>query len=183
MGDEADLIRRWQQGDVDAFGTIVRRWQRPIARFLARYLGPDTAVADLTQDVFLRAHRSVGRYRENGVFSTWLYQIALNLARDASRRALRAPAPLPVEVPARMSHDDSWEQRELAQLVTGALAELAEPLREVLVLRHYEGLNFEQMARLLKTPSSTLKSRFAVALSQMRIRLTQLGFSDEGDQQ
>jgi RNA polymerase sigma-70 factor (ECF subfamily) len=160
----------------------VRRWQRPIGRFLARYLGPDTVVADLTQEVFLRAHRSVGRYRVNGVFSTWLYQIALNLARDATRRARRAPAPLLVEVPATNSHDDSWEQRELAQSVITALAELAEPLREVLVLRHYEGLNFEQMARLLNVPSSTLKSRFAVALGQMRIRLTQMGFGDEGDQ-
>src|SRR5262245_48270767 len=164
MGDEADLIRRWQHGDVDAFGAVVRRWQRPVARFLARYLGADAAVADLTQEVFLRAHRAVGRYRDEGTFSTWLYRIALNLARDAARRARRAPSPLPLEVPAKPGADDCWDRRELAQMLGQALAELPEPHREVLVLRHYEGLNFEQMSRLLGVPASTLKSRFAVAI-------------------
>jgi RNA polymerase sigma-70 factor (ECF subfamily) len=180
MGDEADLIRRWQKGDVDAFGVVVRRWQRPVARFLARFLGGDAAVADLTQEVFLRAHRAVGRYREEGAFSTWLYRIALNLARDAGRRARRAPTTLPVEVLAPTLADDPWERRELAHAVDRALAGLADPLREVLVLRHYEGLNFEQMSRLLGVPASTLKSRFAVALGRMRTRLIEMGFGDEG---
>jgi RNA polymerase sigma-70 factor, ECF subfamily len=181
MGDEADLIRRWQQGDVDAFGTIVRRWQRPVARFLARFLLSEAAVADLTQEVFLRAHRAVGRYREEGAFTTWLYRIALNLARDSARRARRTPAPLPLEVPANSAADDSWDRRELAQTLSQALAELPEPHREVLVLRHYEGLNFEQMSRLLGVPASTLKSRFAVAIGRMRARLSELGFGDEGE--
>ena len=181
MGDEVDLIRRWQQGDVDAFGVVVRRWQQPVARFLARFLGADAAVADLTQEVFLRAHRAIGRYREEGSFATWLYRIALNLARDAGRRARRAPASLPVEVPAPSSETDPWERRELAHAVDQALVELPEPLREALVLRHYEGLNFEQMSRLLDVPASTLKSRFTVALGRMRVRLTQMGFGDEGD--
>jgi RNA polymerase sigma-70 factor, ECF subfamily len=181
MGEDADLIRRWQQGDVDAFGAVVRRWERPIARFLARLLGPDAGVADLTQEVFLRAHRAIGRYREGGTFATWLYRIALNLARDAARRAKRAPAPLPAEVPANGPEADPWDRRELADAVTLALAELPGALREVLVLRHYEGVNFEQMARLLGVPASTLKSRFAVALGRMRKRLTELGFGNEGD--
>jgi RNA polymerase sigma-70 factor, ECF subfamily len=179
MAEDADLIRRWQQGDVDAFGAVVRRWQRPVARFLARLLGPDASVADLTQEVFLRAHRAIGRYRDQGCFSTWLYRIALNLARDAGRQARRAPVPLPEEVPARASGDDGWERRELADAVALALADLPDPLREVLVLRHYENVNFEQMARLLAVPASTLKARFAVALRRMRDRLTAMGFGDE----
>jgi RNA polymerase sigma-70 factor, ECF subfamily len=179
MGDEADLIRRWQDGDADAFGAVVRRWQRPVARFLARLVGPDAAVADLTQEVFLRAHRAIGRYREAGTFSTWLYRIALNLARDAGRRARRAPATLPAEVPAAVAVEP-WERRELTDAVGLALAGLPGPLREVLVLRHYEDLNFEQMARLLGVPASTLKSRFAVALRRVRDRLTELGFGEGG---
>jgi len=181
MGDEADLIRRWQLGDVDAFGALVRRWQRPVARFLTRMVGTDSAVADLTQEVFLRAHRAVSRYREEGAFATWLYRIALNLARDAARRARRAPTPLPLEVPASSAADNSWERRELAQTISQALADLPEPHREVLVLRHYEGLNFEQMSRLLGVPASTLKSRFTVAIGRMRARLCELGFGDEGE--
>jgi RNA polymerase sigma-70 factor, ECF subfamily len=179
MGDDADLIRRWQQGDAEAFGVVVRRWQRPVGRFLARLVGPGAGVADLTQEVFLRAHRAIGRYRESGTFSTWLYRIALNLARDAGRKARRAPAPLPAEVAAGPA-SEPWEKRELADAVSVALAELPAPLREVLVLRHYEDMRFEEMARLFGVPASTLKSRFAVALRRMRERLTELGYGEDG---
>jgi RNA polymerase sigma-70 factor (ECF subfamily) len=66
------------------------------------------------------------------------------------------------------------EQQELAEGVAQALAELPEPLRAVLVLRHYEQMKFEDMARLLHTPASTLKSRFAAALERLRRRLAPL---------
>lgn len=179
--EDADLIRRWQHGDADAFAAVVRRWQRPVARFLARLLGPAAAVPDLTQDVFLRAHRGIGRYREGGTFSTWLYQIALNLARDAARRTRHAPVRLPDGVPATgPGVEAAWERQELADAVGVALAALSGPLREVLVLRHYEGMSFEQMGRLLGVPASTLKSRFAVALGQVRRRLCDLGYGAEG---
>ncbi len=182
VGDEPDLIRRWQDGDMDAFAAIVRRWQRPIARFLARFLGSEAAIADLTQDVFVRAHRAIGRYREGGTFSTWLYQIAVNLARDAARRTKHAPVPLaqPDEVAANgPSIESIWEGRERAEAVAIVLAELPGPLREVLVLRHYEGVNFEQMSRMLGVPASTLKSRFAVALARARDQLTALGYGED----
>jgi RNA polymerase sigma-70 factor (ECF subfamily) len=120
-------------------------------------------------------------YRETGVFSTWLYQIALNVARDAARRGRRAPLPLnDFDPPALVPTGEALcEYQELAQVMQQVLAELPEPLREVLVLRHHEDMNFEQMARLLKTPASTLKSRFAVALGLLRGRLKQLGWSPE----
>ncbi len=89
--DDADLMRRWQQGDAGAFVDLTRRWQQPMARFLSRLVGQPDQVADLCQEVFLRFYLKGPRYRENGTFSTWLYQIALNAARDAGRRARRTP--------------------------------------------------------------------------------------------
>jgi RNA polymerase sigma-70 factor (ECF subfamily) len=182
--DDADLIRRWNRGDATAFEALVRRWQGPVARFLARITGRPGGEPDLCQEVFLRVLRSAGRYREEGAFSTWLYQIALNAARDAARRRRHDPQPLdgtdpPGEAP---TAERDCERRELAEAVTAALAKLPEPLREVLVLRHYEGMSFEQMARVLGTPATTLKSRFAVALRQMQARLRRLGFCPEGNQ-
>jgi len=170
---DAELMQRWQQGDASAFEEVVRRWQQPIARFLARHVGRAELVADLSQEVFLRVYLARGRYRENGAFSTWLYQIALNVARDAGRRRRVLPKPLDDhEVPAHGAPVQSLcEQRETQQIVTRVLADLAEPLREVLVLRHYEGLSFEEISRLLDVPASTLKSRFAAALNQLRDRL------------
>jgi RNA polymerase sigma-70 factor (ECF subfamily) len=177
---DTELIQRWQSGDAVAFEELVRRWQQPIARFLARQVGQPELVPDLCQEVFLRMYRAGPRYRHAGVFSSWLYRIALNVARDAGKRR-RATLPLPDPEPAAagLSAHTRCERKETAAAVERALAELPPPLREVLVLRHYEGMNFEQMARLLGTPASTLKSRFAVALNRLRIRLEQQGWNHQ----
>jgi RNA polymerase sigma-70 factor (ECF subfamily) len=175
-----DLMRRWQGGDPAAFEALVRRWQGPVARFLARLTGPAGAVPDLGQEVFLRLYLAGGRYRAEGAFPTWLYRIALNVARDAARRR-PPPQPLPEPGPAdpAASAEDRCAAREEAELVARALAGLPGPLREVLVLRHYEAMNFEQMARLLGTPASTLKSRFAVALRRLRAALRAHGWEPQ----
>jgi RNA polymerase sigma-70 factor (ECF subfamily) len=182
---DAELMRRWRCGDAAAFAALVERWQQPVARFLARLAGPDRA-ADLCQEVFLRVLRAAPRYRETGRFSTWLFQIAVNVARDAGRRSRHTPAPLPdVDSSGRScsrlagAPDELCERRELARAVACAVAELPPPLREVLALRHDQGMSFEAMARVLGTPASTLKSRFAAALHRLRDRLHELGWSFE----
>jgi RNA polymerase sigma-70 factor (ECF subfamily) len=183
MGHEdADLVRSWQQGDAAAFEALVRRWQQPMARFLARLVGRAEPVQDLCQEVFLRLHLAAGRYREAGAFAPWLYRIALNVARDAGRRRRRRPVLRPGPEPAADSGPAAeavCQRRELARALAEAVAELPRPLREVLVLRHYEDLSFEDIGRLLKVPASTLKSRFAVALGRLRLRLQELGWTAE----
>ncbi len=173
---DAELMERWQRGDPAAFAALVERWQQPITRFLARLGNSPGQVSDLCQEVFLRLYESASRYREQGGFSPWLYRIALNVARDAARRQRRQPAPLPdCEPPANgLSPDAACARREVDALVARAVAGLPEPQRLVVVLRHYEGMNFEEIARLTGTPASTLKSRFAVALAQLRERLRPL---------
>src|SRR5262249_38663111 len=106
-------------------------------------------------------------------FSTWLYQIALNAVRDTGRRQRHEPLPLTNgELPTTLPGPPVLSmQRETSDAVSRAIADLPEPLRLVLVLRHYEDMNFEEMARLLQPPASTLKSRFAVALNRLRERL------------
>ena len=99
--DNANLMRRWQEGDATAFEALVRRWEQPIARFLTRLASRPDRIADLCQEVFLRLYLAGPRYRETGVFSTWLYQIALNVARDAGRRQRHEPEALnPQDIPA-----------------------------------------------------------------------------------
>jgi RNA polymerase sigma-70 factor (ECF subfamily) len=159
----------------------VRRWQQPVARFLARLVGRPDLAEDLCQEVFLRVYLAGPRYRATGAFSTWLYRIALNLARDAGRRRRHQPQPLADSEPAgnAIAAEVFCVQRELTEVIAHAVAELPPPLREALVLRHYEGMSFEEMARLLEVPASTLKSRFAAALGRLRVRLQQLGWNHE----
>jgi RNA polymerase sigma-70 factor, ECF subfamily len=176
--DDGELIRRWRAGEPAAFDALVRRWQQPVARFLSRLLGSAAPVADVCQELFLRVYLSRDRYREEGSFSAWLYRIALNLSRDHARRQARQPVSLREEVAAGSPATPHWERREIQEVVDFALGQLAPSLREVLVLRHYESMNFEDMGRLLGTPPSTLKSRFAVALRKLRDVLQNLGWDD-----
>ena len=179
--DDAELIQRWQRGEAAAFEAVVRRWQEPLGRFLVRLVGRADLAQDLCQEVFLRVYLAGPKYQEAGTFSGWLYRIALNIARDASRRHRLNSQPWPTIEPAAKAPTAvaDCERRELIQIVEKALAELPASQREVLVLRHYEGMRFEEMARLLGVPASTLKSRFAAALQRMRVRLEQLGWSHE----
>jgi len=167
---DAVLIRHWQQGHAAAFEALVRRWQQPTARFLTRLTGRPERVADLCQEVFVRLLTAGPRYREKGSFATWLYRIALNVARDAARRGRRDMVQLRQDAPDAREESAPivCEHRELEQAVAVALDELPAPLREALVLRHYERLSFEDMARLLNVPASTLKSRFTAALGRLR---------------
>lgn len=178
---DAELMTRWQRGDEAAFEQLVRRWQQPMARFLFRLTGCAETVHDLCQEVFLRLYAARAGYRENGNFSGWLYRVALNVARDAARRRRHLPALLeraePVDPGAPA--EAIYQRRELAHLVAEAVAELPEPLRVVLALRHDEGLSFEEIARLTGSPASTLKSRFAAALRELRIRLVRHGYGPQ----
>ena len=173
---DAALPSRWQQGDSVAFEALVRQWQQPVARFLARLAAETDQVADLCQEVFLRVYLARDRYQETGAFSTWLYRIALNVARDAARRRRRQPARLtdPELAGAAESAGQVSARREIADAVASAIAGLPQPMREVVVLRHYEGMRFEEIARLTRIPASTLKSRFAAALARLREALHSL---------
>jgi RNA polymerase sigma-70 factor (ECF subfamily) len=174
------LSANWQSGDPGAFAALVKQWQQRVARFLVRLVGHGEVVQDLCQEVFLRVYQARMRYREQGTFSTWLFQIALNVARDHGRRPRRPHLTASYE-----QEDDTpaalalCEQRELVRALDEAVAGLPPPLREVLVLRHYENMRFEDMSRLLAIPASTLKSRFGVALERLRLHLKERGYSHE----
>lgn len=168
------LMERWRLGDARAFEALVRRWQSPVARFLARYHGDHDGAADATQEVFLRVYRAGPSYQPRTAFSTWLFQIALNVARDAARRRR-----IQGTLPEHLLTDDADPSatvaaREAAAAVDGALADLPEPLRLVFVLRHYQGMSFAEISRLCNVPASTLKSRFAAALHRLRELLAAL---------
>jgi RNA polymerase sigma-70 factor (ECF subfamily) len=166
----------WRNGSPAAFEILVRRWQQPVARFLFHLVGREELVADLCQEVFLHIYEHRSRYRETGNFSAWLYRIALNVARDAKRRNSKVPHHLEEVEPAdtTLSPHAACEQAERGRLVVQTIADLPERLRVVLVLRHYEEMSFEQIARMLGEPASTIKSRFSAALRRLRERLRPL---------
>lgn len=166
----------WRNGSPAAFEMLVRRWQQPVARFLFHLVGRDEPISDLCQEVFLRVYENRARYRETGTFAAWLYRIALNVARDAKRRRRKEPHALGDMEPiaAGPSPEAACDQAERGRMIAQMIADLPEPLRIVLLLRHYEEMSFEQIARMLEEPASTIKSRFSAALRRLRERLRPL---------
>jgi RNA polymerase sigma-70 factor, ECF subfamily len=177
---DPELIQRWQRGDPSAFEALLRQWQQPIGRFLFRLTGQADVAQDLCQEVFLRVYHARARYRDNGAFGNWIYRIAMNVARDAGRRRRHRHVSLPEEeVGSEAPGDLVCQRAEIARIVAECVADLPEPMRLVLVLRHYEQMSFEDIARLTNTPASTLKSRFAAALEWLRTRLQARGLGPE----
>lgn len=177
-----ELMHRSRLGDAAAFDELVRRWESPIGRVVGRLLGTRAEVEDVCQEVFLRVLRAKDRYQESGAFSTWLYRIALNLARDTLRRRKRwswlSLAEVEVESPAAGA-SESIDRRELGQQVELALAALPDKLREVLVLKHFGQLTFAEIAIVTALPTSTVKSRVQNALERLRGELSRRGIDEQ----
>ena len=179
MTDEQAMWRVQTQEDPAAFAQLVRRWEKPIQSLCARMLGDIHRGEDLAQEAFSRifAHRK--NYEPGAKFSSYLWQIALNLCYDELRRVRRRPTiSLDVELadgsPAlrefadeRPGPDADAADSEQAAAVRDALLKLPESYRAVLVLRHYEDLKFREIADVLDIPEGTVKSRMAEALTQL----------------
>ena len=137
--DAADM-RALQDGDIHALDRLMLRWQQPLRAYLLRHALSQEDAADLAQETFERVFRHRDRFDPTRRFSTWMFQIALNLLRDLSRRSSRRPtialdhAPEPVT---EQSPQDHALDREMAAAVSHAVAQLPPPLREAIILFEY----------------------------------------------
>lgn len=171
---EQELVHSAQKGDTSAFGQLVEAHQSKIYSLCYRMTGNAEDAADLTQEVFLSAWRSLSRFQEQSSFGTWIYRMATNASIDFLRREKRRQvlsmtmeegseerqAQVPDE---RYSPHRLLEQKEVRQAVADALAALSPEHRQVLVLREMEGLSYTEMAHLLDLEEGTVKSRLARA--------------------
>ena len=184
---DEELVARSAGGDVDSFNQLVVRWERPIYALAYRVIGREEEARDLVQEAFLRAYRSLGGFRGDAKFSSWLYRITLNLCRDWIRRQKRAPfveAPEGVDVielagengPVE-SVEDLVARRDLGAAVNRAMAALSEDQRKAIVLKEYQGLTFQEIADLLDCPLSTVKTRLYQGLVVLRRELERKGIT------
>jgi len=176
VGEPDDLVERCRRGDPEALEELVQQHGPAILRLLARYVGDLGRAEELFQETWLRVKSGLKRFRGEAELGTWVYRIALNLARDDRRRqgrqldwrraATESIVASPVEQLARS------EQLERLQR---AVDELPEPQREALVLSKLEGMTYRQMAQLTGAPEGTLRSRVHWAMAALRRQLGELG--------
>ncbi len=187
--DEQLMWRVKLEDDAQAFARLMERWQTPIERLCLRMTGDAHRAEDLVQMTFGRIFSHRAQWQPTAKFSTFVWQVALNLCRDELRRIRRRPEcsldaldeggdggldalPNDEESPAARA-----ETSERAELVRQALLKLAPPYREVVVLRHYEQLKFREIGDVLGIPEGTVKSRMAEALNQLNFLLKNLNES------
>lgn len=184
--NDEQIVARALTGDADAFGEIVRRWERRIYALAYGMLGREDDARDATQETFIAAFRNLRGFRGDAKVSTWLHRIAINQCISRQRRAkVRGESSLEDEI--ETAHSDSFsapadasparvtEARERAEAVRCAVNALPPEFRQIIVMKEFEELTFQEIADALDIPLSTVKSRLYTALKQLRLRLAKHG--------
>ncbi len=162
MASDEELIGAVARGDEPAVRELLRRYERPLSHFIYRYTaGRD--VEDLYQETWVRVVRAARRFERGKRFSTWLFQIAVNLCRDWHRRVLPEASPAADD----LAGPAGLERTEAAIDAARLLAQLPPPQREVLMLRYYHDLTADETAAVLECPTGTVKSRLHEALARL----------------
>ena len=186
---DVELVSRALAGREEGFAELVRRYQRPIAAYVYRMVGDYDAALDLAQEVFIRVYNSLGRYRAEYKFSTWIYRIAHNAAIDHLRRvgASRTEEmtiegeggtsfekPLASKAPTPEQETERGERRAEIEEVVGLLPHA---YRELIVLRHSHDLSYDEIAEVTGLPLGTVKNRIFRAREAMRELLVARGIT------
>ena len=179
---EQQLAECFRKGDRAAFEELVSRWNQNVTNLAYRMTGNQEDARDMAQQCFLRAFQARDQFEGGSSLGTWLYRITINLCRDRlrsqqSRRrqierlATRRPRPghRPPPPP-----ETKTEQGELSTQVAQAVATLPESQREVVILRHYHDLSCREIAEILQTPYTTVRSRLVQGLNELRLKLRDL---------
>jgi len=182
---DEQMVERALSGDPEAFGEIVRRWERRIFALAFGMLGREEDARDATQETFLAAFRNLRGFRGEAKVSSWLHRIAVNQCITRQRRAkVRSETALEDEaeknaavfaLPADVSPARSAEYREVSSAVRRAVGALPADLRQVVVMKEFEELTFQEISDVLDVPLSTVKSRLYTALRQLQMRLQKFG--------
>jgi RNA polymerase sigma-70 factor (ECF subfamily) len=182
---DEELMTRFRRGQRDAFGLLVRRYERELYGYLCRYLGDASLADDVFQNTFLQVYVKADQFEDGRQVRPWLYTIATNQAIDALRRAGRQPA---VSLDGQLAEGGEGEARPLLDLleargpgpldqtqdeerrllVRAAVDRLPELFRQVVVLAYYQGLKYREIADVLAVPVGTVKSRLHAALVKLQ---------------
>jgi len=185
--DDAALVRAFQAGDTDVFDELVLRHKDNIFNLCYRFLGDYHEANDSAQDVFIKVYRSLKKFRFQSSFSTWLYRVAVNTCKNRIKsldyrfkkrmRRLDSHDPTNGSNPSLEFADESpspmaeLEKKERSLLVQKAVESLPGSKRTMIILRHIEGLSYDEISDITGCNLGTVKSKLARARSDLRKKL------------
>ena len=169
---DQQLVERAQRGEKRAFGLLVEKYQRKLARLLSRFVRDPAEVEDVTQEAFIKAYRALPAFRGDSAFYTWLYRIGINTAKNyLVAQGRRAPTTTALDNEEAESSEDGeglWEvttpenelmSKQIVHTVNDTLQSLPDELRTAITLREIEGLSYEEIANIMDCPIGTVRSR------------------------
>lgn len=183
---DSDLMSRLAAGEDLALNTLMTRWSARVSSFLFRMTGRREVAEDLAQETFVKLYQARSRYKPQGNFSTWLFAIAANLARNHHRWKQRHPmVSLDALEPAgstacaeptdpNPSPGETAITREVSAAVQRAILSLAPDLREALTLFIYEGLGYAEIAQLSRCSAKAVETRIYRARQILKEQLKDL---------
>ena len=169
-----------RKGDAQSFNRLVLKWEKTVYNIALRMLQDREEAAEATQDIFLRAYRNIGRFRRDASFSTWIHRIAINHCISGLRRrppgihqsldddGSEEPA---VQLQVSDTQIDTIIRSEQQRRICKALSHLIPEQRAAIELKFFQDMTFEDIAAVLETPLSTIKSRIYAGLEILKVRL------------
>jgi RNA polymerase sigma-70 factor (ECF subfamily) len=181
--DEARLVAAAQCGDHDAFGSLMKLYKDRVFNTALRFVGNWAIAEELTQDIFISVYRNIGGFKGESKFSTWLYRVTVNHAKNRIGYLSRKGYFRSDELNDNTDGDGSWslagrasgpsqyaEDKELIGILMECFKKLSDNDRRIITLKDFEGLNYDEIAAVLAINLGTVKSR----LSRARERLKEM---------
>ncbi len=183
--DDADarLVASARAGDFAAFEGLVRRYRNDVYGLAYHFLRNREEAWDVSQEVFIKAHRSLARFRGESSFKTWLMRITANQCKDFLKKRRLDAVPFDDTIESHdapsgiLGPDTTVEASELGEAITKALEALPIKHRTAFVLREFEGLTYEEMAVVMNCNLGTVMSRLHHARKKLQASLARMGFS------
>ena len=181
--DEA-IVKRVQQGDLNAYNILVIKYQHKVAQILSKFLDNTADVNDVAQEAFIKAYKAINSFRGESSFYTWLYGIVVNAAKTYLESSNKHKGHIDVDSEEFSSIDENGvltnkdtpdriiESQELQQVILSALNDLPHELRQALTMREIDGMSYDDMSVALDIPIGTVRSRIFRARQLIEERMS-----------
>ncbi len=182
---DEQLVEKFKAGDRDSFRILVERYKSRVYNIIYGIMRSRDEAEDLSQEVFLNVYRFLHRFKEKSKFYTWLYRIAVNICLSAQKKKNKSSSILSLTELSEANNtsrkmelaDESFssqkmlEDMELARRIKSAINSLSEVLKTTFVLREFEDLSYQELAKVFQCSKGTIKSRLSRAREELRQKL------------